>query len=66
MFFLFFKMRDVISGRVFEHKKRMKEDFIKSRISPEKMKVTIAIAPVPYNTLKKTTTSTTLAFPWWR
>ena len=25
-------MRDVISGRVFEHKKRMKDDFIKSRI----------------------------------
>ena len=25
-------MRDVISGRVFEHKKRMNEDFIKSRI----------------------------------
>ena len=25
-------MRDVINGRVFEHKKRMKDDFIKSRI----------------------------------
>ena len=27
-----YKMRDIISGRVFEHKKRMKDDFIQSRI----------------------------------